>query len=806
MLSRFNELKVADNSQIVRLYIINAENVLQVELYRQIFCKLLTEYKRLESSIIEKYNKFMDFTKYLSGESTDEENKKARKTKMLKDINPDQFISGYARICQKVRAPTIIAEYDGDNIPAQVKELPEDRVMVFPKNPLEGRQYYYTCDNSGFKFPGLRGNNLSNNEKYPVVPCCFANNPKKRKKSLWRQYYEDGADFKSISAEGRGVSREEEQHIISTDKLLNIGRVGKLPLDVEKLFTTIDSTGEYYREGTMRSVNSVISVLCTALGNTIDELIVRDTIYKLIERGETNVSEEINRDSALKYLSVAEKYFDPRLFIHALGFYFKCNIFLFARNAQFPFGSLVCPNHQKIYLASFNSNFPTVIVYEHYGSEAENLKYPQCELVKCVKNKLEYKKFDSKTEVIKRLQYVFQEMYGGEGSDNQYKIPKLKSKIIGIANDYYGKTRYLRVEWTVNRVKKSVCVLLLAPIESLDYPQDCNYQDVSDETAKSFLKYEGIEYIPVVVSKYLIGYKTNAYYIPVVPVRQNKEDTVVVAPTGTSSILTEYTQMRRQAIILEEYTLYLFSRYWNSNGLPEITDDLLVEFTRKYLEVDPKFKYGTVSRAFSTTSGVMRAGKLIVPSRLIIKKLLYVLQINLKNNTLTRSYQNLIYIPRFYTDVRDFTSRYNETVIYGRENLLKQFSNFHNNYKLYDSVNPQSNLEEELLHISNRDQLIVVVFTAKWSKTSVSIENRIFDVLGKFKKYKDMSEQHPTVKFVYIDSDTHRELMTSYKLISPPSILVFRRIGNAVNLRTTITGEDDAFELGKRLQNVLKTE
>ena len=89
----------------------------QEEKFKKIICKYMEYYNNLKDKVIDEYKNILNSSKnykiekLLQDEKEFKEQKRyVRQKQLLKDIDPLQFIPGYARICEKKYAPKILNE------------------------------------------------------------------------------------------------------------------------------------------------------------------------------------------------------------------------------------------------------------------------------------------------------------------------------------------------------------------------------------------------------------------------------------------------------------------------------------------------------------------------------------------------------------------------------------------------------------------------------------------------------------------------------------------------------------------------
>jgi len=251
----------------IRVRVSKADNVRSVNIFQEMLGKLYMIYDAEFNSIVEYYRYYIpDF-----GTVVEEVEEKV--VLRHKDVAPDLYISGYTRKCKNERMPEIISEEEAIKLNAegtQVMKFPRDvpddaKSLRFPMDGEE--QLYYACKNKSFIYPGIRKNKLKNADIYPYVPCCYKKD--QRNKEIYLHYYEgkEPADKKDKTTD-----------IIRTNKFLGYAKFGKLPANIEKLFTFIypDPKYEYVRTGVFRNEHSFLNCVMEALNDETGILDVKD--------------------------------------------------------------------------------------------------------------------------------------------------------------------------------------------------------------------------------------------------------------------------------------------------------------------------------------------------------------------------------------------------------------------------------------------------------------------------------------------------------------------------------------------------
>ena len=165
-------------------------------------------------------------------------------SKQAKDV----FVSGYPTKCGN--PPRIIT--------AQEAKKTDKIVMQYPKSDSEGfQQRWYVCDNDRkFIYPGLRTNDLINNDLVPYLPCCFKSKQDfgpKVAKGIQTKIY--GHYFYGLPLTDKTGSSK--QSILLRDIFTNPPEYATLPKEVGKMLNLIS-----YKKG---CVGVTISAPCFPL-------------------------------------------------------------------------------------------------------------------------------------------------------------------------------------------------------------------------------------------------------------------------------------------------------------------------------------------------------------------------------------------------------------------------------------------------------------------------------------------------------------------------------------------------------------
>jgi hypothetical protein len=189
-------------------------------------------------------------------------------------------------------------------------------------------------------------------------------------------------------------------------------------------------------------------------------------------------------------------------------------------------------------------------------------------------------------------------------------------------------------------------------------------------------------------------------YIPKIPIHSS----MVLFPEGEVSVLALFSASKKLARYMAEYILWLYSIYVHDNELTDLDDQSILDFFEDSVDTDPDFKYGTVSKHFSMTSGVMKDGKLVVKSLETLKRLIYVLRLSLvRGKARILSYYTRADIDNFYLDVADFDQYPLQVILEGDNSVNKwivekQTRNVMSNQVIPDITTPYFFMNAKISH------------------------------------------------------------------------------------------------------------
>ena len=400
------EIPIEKNTPYIYINIIRAESRKIAEQFLNIFNRLLSFYKSRVNDYKELYEYI--FPKTIFEPKKEPKIKPIKKTKraiigsnldLLQENAPDIFVDGYARICQSKAQPKPIASDEIDewiNNKFAVKGVDTKRqIMRFPKdNPYLN----LVCPTDEYPYPGVKENKtLSNKQNYPYVPCCFKVDQTVKKSSKYNQYYE-GKIKEPPKVETKSA------HKIKTNKILQPKSLGFLPTSIFDLLKNYspetrqleqnlqDKLIGFARYGVPQNANSLLYCISEAINDpnyiSLETLEEKDLyISKLRSYISSNINlsllkqelYDFSDQEILLQLNDDKQFLDPSLYYRAIEEIYNVNIYVFTLQSE-SISSLELPRF-KLFHAQPYRNRNTIVIYKNYGSESDNLQYPQCELI-----------------------------------------------------------------------------------------------------------------------------------------------------------------------------------------------------------------------------------------------------------------------------------------------------------------------------------------------------------------------------------------------------------------------------------------
>jgi hypothetical protein len=675
------------NEFVTEIKVSYAKNLSEVDLLKKYLSLMTSVYNKNIDCLQGMYSKLPNFEK----EKRDVllEGKKEKEVRMtLASYDPELFVAGYPKRCNK--SPIIIEDEED----AKEKMAKGENIMKYPLFD-EFKTYYYSCkERPNYPYPGLLyKKNLSS---WPL-PCCFEVDQTTKKNSI-RYMYENKQQFD----EDETIKALKEK-ILVTRHTLPSGGIGKLTKNIEDYFRIVDQNNLYIRRYIPQGPRSVLVAIASSLKDKrvepsddgeepdidsfIDDKI--DEMKKLVRKniGFQNAY-NFDRKTIIHYLNEPEKFLDVRFFHTLLEELFKCNIFIFVHNKEYPEGNFASPEFAHNFLTNKQkySIRPSVILYETTGSNNQNLLYPHYEIIGTIDltdNKKPKKfMFNKDDKTVQELFQLYENMYFPYGIETRNIIKEIPftTRILEQQVDFFGKTRIILFQGDVN--------VLTMPIDSmtnnmLKSPKSTfNYKPCELENAITFMKNEDIKYSQVLIKNILVGLKgvkgNINIYIPVNPQEVSNKNMQIQQLHSISFIrdseLDKYNQYEQISRHLTSHVVYEFSKFLRGRTLSDKTlFKLLEEFYNTCFEIGKTNEielYKNIPRNFSKPTSFKSNNKIIVSSKELAKRLLYTLFVDCRRSyERIVEYKNLTFVPHYYKNIRDFDSSQDNIIFPNTESI-----------------------------------------------------------------------------------------------------------------------------------------
>ncbi len=691
------------NSSFIRVRISRSHNRESAEKFRVILSQLMAVYISKAPALTKIYKQFIpSFTV----DKIAKVSKEKRST--LQDIDGDVFVEYYSRWCREGKQPTIVSDAK-----AKAAEKRGLEVMVYPRPGPDVVRRNYICEKEGFPWPGVQKNNTGNADRYPYIPCCFANSQKNSKK--YREYFAGGAEAEDDSGE------RDHSQILKEKKILKNNAYGELLPNISKVFNIVDPEDgfSYLRHGMHRSKSSFLDCVLTANGingiqhmTKVDERL--EEVAKIREQLATPKHAALCRqemydstiEDIVKDIKDPDVYLDPRLYVTMLETVYNCQIFLFtsARDG----GTMEIPRFKEGYYKT-KRTVPCVAIYEHWGSEANQAKYPQCEMIMKWNAtgtrdwEVMFEPDDQISIGLEAIEAKLRSAYtlGKHIPDTSFpaldrlrKItpPKSVVTILGQGIDSYGKCRAILVKY-----KKVTATLLTSPMPPFPVV-DLGKDAVERVDIASALKLAAEIGLPVSAQIVHGGMveeirgKIGLNISVIIPVSNSSPiggipefDGSPEYPITTTSALTMYNKGKQMARYLTEYTIWLYSKFI---GDEPMTMDSFAAFGRNRIVIRSNHQYkGHITGELSMSSPVMDGDKLVVGSKEVEKRLLFGLRLAcMSEPSRVRNYKNGTNVPNFYMDLADFDQYSNQVILIGTDSIEKWIADLQTQKTIQSSI------------------------------------------------------------------------------------------------------------------------
>jgi hypothetical protein len=708
--------KKIEGEDNIRVKVKKSSNIESINSFINIMSKLFQKYNELYDETVKLYMEYgIDFKNKIVFDKDIEKSQED-----LFQINPELFARNYTRRCpNKV---SIVEDKDVDKLQNQGVQL-----MRFPRSETISNQYWYRCDHPVYKYPGLKVNNLeqSNRKKYPYIPCCYMKDQKE--KINYKKYFNP--------EEEKIIETKTQSLLTSSKKILKFNNLGKLPEEVLTFFKNIDNSWEYVRMGMDITTSSFIECLLKAKSDnlSIDFESRIDVISTArLELTDFSICRQHAYDMSvdtIKNISMDEnQYFDPKIFISLIEQVYGINIYLFERIDNKT--NMIIPRYTHGYYR-LSKKAQSLCILIHTGSETDLTPFPQCELICRYKPDQSIKYFfkdDSKfSKILSDNFNTLSLSYSLDKKIKQVVFPlpenvEIKSQVI----DSYGKTRLLNIN--TDSIKDEKLILITSPIPPFDCPEirfDSNMGKNSIETALRYIDILHIkdiyQFVPEDKITNITGKIGNVdVTIPIIDTNPLEDMPTIkegiVTYSEKESVLNLYNKNKKAALYVSEYFFWMFSLYiedkYEYNDIINNQDEIILKFVEEQVYIKEGFKYNAVSNKFTieNNSGVIYDNKFIATSKEMIKRLIFMLKLQIKFNLKKLiNYKNTYSINNFYNNTSDFIQNMNEVILEGNNSIEKWIQEQDKKNVLRNSVYIQHTNEPYFFKNSLIDKNIVLL-------------------------------------------------------------------------------------------------
>ena len=669
------------NENVVEIKVSFAKNLNEVNLLKKYLALTVSIYNDQRKCLEQLYKQVPKFEE----ESVDSlaQGKKEKPVRVtLASYDPELFVEGYPKRCNK--SPVIIEDEE------EAKEKIKNGVDIM-KYPLfdEFKVHYYSCEHRPeHSHPGLMKTDLT---QWPL-PCCFEVNQLEKKNAI-RYMYENKVKFDDDE-----VFKDIKYKILQTSHTLPIGGIGRLAKDITNYFKIIDQENIYIRRYVPISPRSAIIAIASALlmeqvqttdKDELDEF-VDEQVQELKRLVKKNIgfqnAYEYDAKTLIQYLNQPEKFIDVRIFHTLLEELFKCNIFMFVHNKEYPQGNFGCPEFAQNFLLfekKYNYRY-SVILYETTGSNIENLLYPHYEIIGRLNMESSETDFLFNKDSITSHELInlYKTMYIplGKETKNILKTSPFETRILKQQVDFFGKTRILFFENGVNIITMPTDSIPNSMFKKHEKDKKFDYTPCELQQAIQFMQDENVKYKQVILRNYLVGLsgtKDNTdFYIPVKPQSTNVLNTNIQQLHSISFIrdseLDKYNQYEQVSRHLLAHVIYEFSKFITGKKITnETLFTLLEEFYENVFTIsNSPDLYSVIPRNFKKPTSFKKDGKILLNSQELAKRLLYSLFIECRKGfNQIQEYKELLFVPNYYKNIRDFASSEDNIIFHNSQEL-----------------------------------------------------------------------------------------------------------------------------------------
>ena len=635
------------------------------------------------------------------------------KTEFAKEIK----VANYKRLCTSPPTFELLPPLSSPQARASDLAAASTSSIVYPPpsdNPAN--QYIVTCPPG--QHVGLKKNTtLSNKDKFPYIPCCY-----ETKLQIMAKYSDPDFSLFTVVADKKESAFKITKKLIYNDvkgdlypkhrDLLAFSTFG------DQLNNVFLNGWKYVRVGvtTGPSYDTAIAALFKATNRQVS----KQSMIALLRQGvmQSTLSGSGGKTQLEVETSLLNnEYVDPRLWLPALRILFETEIVLFYHSLDYPQGTLLPEYYKRIRVLNKKAHvYPTaVFLFVHSGAENDDVPYPQTELIALVNETtvVQTVLFPTSGEQFQKISQIINDMYPTRTVSFNPVTPLQQS------TDTYGYTRAYN---DIIKNSDKTLTIYTDPIPNMACSNPlvpfAAHQWTSSLSQTMLDKYEA-----VVEKNTIIGLFTDVVVTTPSGGGRGKEEGVPVgrymsvsaaasaSTTATPSKLfnsllysypapfqmqsenfsQQYYRFTKVANILTAYMFWTFSREWKDTTIsipqwiaatlvPEVAPNEIVQ--DRHFVMDHPLMY--------TPDHKLRVkAKSLQEAKNIRTRLEYMLGLAIQTDPLKlRNYKNLVYIPHYYMDAREFTQNNLWTVYNSVQAFHTMTSGKENNYNVYDELSP----------------------------------------------------------------------------------------------------------------------
>jgi hypothetical protein len=675
----------------MNIRISRALSIQHIKRFQQVFSVFIRFYINEYSTIVKRYSSLIPQFKEFNPKPLIEKQQQERTLKLLQEKDPELFIYGYARDCQKKQQPVPIDTPTDSYDPVKMMRYPRDS------------SNYFICPNKKFPYPGLLRNKLENKDTYPYLPCCYPESHYRDKKLYY--LYDQGLD--------------KDKEIKTTTNYVQIkaitdGKKGFLPRNIHYILS-LNTTEKFIRIGTIIDTNSFLHSVLLAIDplysesldktsyaldvrHNIANMDVSCVIQQLYTYDNKQLSQEIlNYDIPL----------DSSIHIGLLEAYFNCRIFVFERSINHPNCDFEIPQYTQSYLyRKIKPSDNVIFIYKHMGLAGDRLSSPHYELVVVEKSLNVYEKvFSGSSLIVNNVESMFLQTYknyifnyGDVFAPESLPFQNIKQQYV----DIYGKCRGFVLSF--NNKDISILTSPYPPLPNI--PIVNTIHRISLQLAMQFsLSIKNQPIAQDVIDNSLYGvFLTPSYdmqytYIPLVkdkplPNIPQQPYSGYILPSTSVDILSDIQQKQRIADFLMQYSLYGFSIFLLTNPYTIDSSDIdvatkisqeqnilhnLVDVYSKTIKIKPNHDYDihNVSRKLTLNSNFFDKKSLIVDSNETLQRISYYISYMIQKNKLyVVNFHKRKFLENFYLTINDFYQFVNQKVFISYDSIKNWLDSF----------------------------------------------------------------------------------------------------------------------------------